>query len=122
MKYDLEERLINYSVLILDIVDAMPDNKGANHLASQIIRSGTAPALMYGEAQSSESRKDFIHKMRLPLKELRETNNCLKIIDRKQYIGNADDKLNRCLKESHELISIFVKSIGTAIENAKVKN
>ena len=121
MKYDLEERLINYSVLILDIVDAMPDDKGANHLASQIIRSGTAPALMYGEAQSSESRKDFIHKMRLPLKELRETYNCLKIIDRKQYTGNAGDKLNRCLKESHELISIFVKSIGTAIENAKVK-
>jgi four helix bundle protein len=99
----------------------MPDNKGANHLASQLIRSGTAPALMYGEAQSSESRKDFIHKMRLPLKELRETYNCLKIIDRKQYAGNADDKLNKVLKESHELISLFVKSIGTAIENAKVK-
>jgi four helix bundle protein len=121
MKYDLEERLINYSVLILDIVEAMPANKGANHLASQIIRSGTAPALMYGEAQSSESRKDFIHKMRLPLKELRETYNCLKIIDRKWYAGNADDKLNKVLKESHELISIFVKSIGTAIENSKVK-
>jgi four helix bundle protein len=120
MKYDLEERLINYSVLILDIVDTMPGNKGANHLASQIIRSGTAPALMYGEAQSSESRKDFIHKMRLSLKELRETYNCLKIIDRKQYTGNAD-KLIKGLKESHELISIFVKSIGTAIENAKVK-
>ena len=121
MKYDLEERLINYSVLILDIVDAMPDNKGANHLASQTIRSGTAPALMYGEAQSSESRKDFIHKMRLPLKELRETYNCLKVISRKQYVGNADDKLNTGLKETHELISIFVKSIGTAIENAKIK-
>ena len=100
MKYDLEERLINFSVLILDIVDAMPDVKGANHLASQIIRSGTAPALMYGEAQSSESRKDFIHKMRLPLKELRETYNCLKIIDRKQYTRNVDDKLNKGLKES----------------------
>ena len=121
MKYDLEERLINYSVLILDIVDSMPGNKGAKHLASQIVRSGTAPALMYGEAQSSESRKDFIHKMSLPLKELRETYNCLKIIDRMQYTGNVDDKLNKGLKESHELISIFVKSIGTAIENSKLK-
>ena len=121
MKYDLEERLINYSVLILDIVDAMPDNKGANHLASQIVRSGTAPPLMYGEAQSSESRKDFIHKMRLPLKEIRETYNNLKIIDRKKYLGNTDDNLIRALKESHELVSIFVKSIGTAIENSKVK-
>jgi len=107
MKYDLEERLITYSVLILDIVDAMPDNKSAKHLASQIARSGTARALMYGEAQSSDSRKDFIHKMRLPLKELRETFNCLKIIDRKQYTGNVDDKLDKALKESHELISIF---------------
>jgi four helix bundle protein len=121
MKYDLEERLINYSVLILDIVDAMPDNKGANHLANQIVRSGTAPPLMYGEAQSSESRKDFIHKMRLPLKELRETNNNLKIIDRKKYLGNANDKVCIALKESHELISIFVKSIGTAIDNSKLK-
>jgi four helix bundle protein len=59
MKFNLEERLIDYSVLILDIVDVMEDNKGSNHLASQIVRSGTAPALLYGEAQSAESRKDF---------------------------------------------------------------
>ena len=57
MKFDLDERLINYSVLILEIVDSLPDNKGANHLANQIVRSATAPSLMYGEAQSSESQK-----------------------------------------------------------------
>jgi four helix bundle protein len=89
MKHDLEERLINYNVIILDIVEAMPDNKGANHLGNQIVRSGTAPSLMYGEALSSESRRDFIHKMRLSLKELRETYNCLKIISRKNYVGTA---------------------------------
>jgi four helix bundle protein len=121
MKYDLEERLINYSVLILDIVDALPDNRGANHLASQLVRSGTAPSLMYGEAQSSESRRDFIHKMRLPLKELRETHNCLKIISRKNYVGTGNEKLIRALSESQELISIFVKSVGTAIKNSKTK-
>lgn len=121
MKYDLEERLINYSVLILDIVEGLPENKGANHLGSQIVRSGTAPALMYGEAQSAESRKDFIHKMRLPLKELRETYNCLKIISRRNYVGIANEKLTIALSESHELISIFVKSIGTAINNLKTK-
>ena len=119
MKYDLEERLINYSVLILDIVDELPDNKGANHLANQIVRSGTAPSLMYGEAQSSESRKDFIHKMRLPLKELRETYNCLKNISRKKYNGSGNEKLTKALSESHELISIFVKSISTAIKNTQ---
>jgi len=119
MKYDLEERLINYSVLILDIVDVLPDNKGANHLGSQIVRSGTAPSLMYGEAQSAESRRDFVHKMRLPLKELRETYNCLKIIDRKNYVGTENEKLIKALGESHELISIFVKSVGTAVKNLK---
>ena len=119
MKYDLEERLINYSVLILDIVDAMPDNKGANHLSSQIVRSGTAPSLMYGEAQASESRKDFVHKMRLPLKELRETYNCLKIISIKNYVGTGNEKLVKALSESHELILIFAKSITTALNNSK---
>src|SRR5687767_14428685 len=122
MKYDLEERLINYSVLILDIVDALPDNKGGNHLSSQIVRSGTAPSLMYGEAQSSESRRDFIHKMRLPLKELRETYNCLKIIKMKNYTGTPNEKLTKALNESHELISIFVKSVDTAVKNSKAKN
>ena len=118
MKYDLEERLIYYSVLILDIVEELPDNKGANHLGGQIVRSGTAPSLMYGEAQSSESRKDFIHKMRLPLKELRETNNCLRIICKKNYLKD-NQNLIKALSESTELISIFAKSIGTAIKNSR---
>jgi four helix bundle protein len=90
MKYDLEDRLIAYSVLILDLVDRLPDNRAANHLAGQIIRSGTAPALMYGEAQSSESRRDFVHKMKMSLKELRETFVCLKIIDKRDYINETD--------------------------------
>ncbi len=97
MKFDLEERLINYSVLILDIVDSLPENKVANHLANQIVRSGTAPSLMYGEAQSSESRKDFIHKMRLSLKELRETYNCLKILSRRNFPGTVNKSLNKGL-------------------------
>ena len=119
MKYDLEERLIKYSVLILDIVEELPDSKGANHLANQIVRSGTAPSLMYGEAQSSESRKDFIHKMRLSLKELRETYVCVKIINAKCYTGKQNDNLTLALSEGYELISIFVKSIATAIQNFK---
>ena len=119
MKFDLDERLINYSVLILEIVDSLPDNKGANHLANQIVRSGTAPSLMYGEAQSSESRKDFIHKMRLSLKELRETNNCLKILSKKNFSTSVNARLSSALDETNELISIFVKSIGTAIKNSQ---
>ncbi len=118
MKYDLDDRLISYSVLVLEIVDEMPDNRGANHLASQLVRSGTAPALMYGEAQAAESRRDFIHKMKLPLKELRETFNCLRIIARRGY--GVGEKLTKALKESDELIAIFVRSIGTAIKNSNI--
>ena len=79
-KFDLEERLINFAVLIIDIVEEMPNKKSANHLSGQLIRSGTSPALNYGEAQSGESMKDFIHKIKIVLKELRETYICLKII------------------------------------------
>jgi four helix bundle protein len=118
MKFDLEERLIEYSVLILEIIDLLPDNRGANHLAGQLVRSGTAPALLYGEAQSAESRKDFIHKMKVSLKELRESFICLKIIDKKNYLKGAE-KLKKGLAESNELISIFVKSVETAQNNLR---
>lgn len=118
MKYDLEERLIDYAVLILEIVELMPDNRGANHLAGQLVRSGTAPALMYGEAQGAESRRDFIHKMKMSLKELRESFVCLKVINKKDYLKGAE-KLKKSLTESNELISIFVKSIETAQNNLK---
>jgi len=121
MKFDLDERLINYSVLILEIADSLPDNKGANHLANQIVRSGTAPSLMYGEAQASESRKDFIHKMRLPLKELRETHNCLKILTKMCYQDAPNKRLAQAVNESQELIAIFAKSINTAIKNSESK-
>ncbi len=66
-KYDLEERLIEFSVLIIEIVNAMPQTKAGNHLSGQLVRSGTSVSLNYGEAQSAESRKDFIHKMKVIL-------------------------------------------------------
>jgi four helix bundle protein len=117
-KYDLEERLINFTVLVIEIVEAMPDTKTANHLAGQLLRSGTAPALNYGEAQSGESRRDFIHKIKIVLKELRESNVCLKIIIRaKQYLDES--KINSALTECNELISIFVKSVETAQKNMR---
>lgn len=121
MKFDLEERLIDYAVINLEIVEMMPDNKGANHLAGQLVRSGTAPALMYGEAQAAESRKDFIHKMKVALKELRESFICQRVINKKNYLKSAT-KLKIVLKESDELISIFVKSIETAQNNLKKGN
>ena len=117
-KFDLEERLVKLSVLIIEIASELPNTKAGNHLAGQIIRSGTSVSLNYGEAQAGESRKDFIHKMKVVLKELRETFVCLKIIHQANLHKNESKNLN-ARKENDELISIFVKSITTAQGNIK---
>lgn len=86
-KKELEERLIKFAVCITEIVLSISDTKAANHLGGQLMRSGTSSALNYGEAQSAESTKGFIHKLRVVLKALRETNICLQIIHRsKQFL------------------------------------
>ena len=115
-KFELEERLINFSVAIIDIANELPNTKVGNHLSGQLVRSGTSPALNYGEAQSGESRKDFVHKIKIVLKELRETFVCLKIIHRTK-LYKSEKKMNMVLKENDELISIFVKSVETAQRN-----
>ena len=115
-KYTLEERLITFSVLIIEIVNEMPNSKAGKTMSGQIIRSGTSVALNYGEAQSGESKKDFIHKMKLVLKELRETFVALKIIHKAKLFLD-EDKIIHAKKENNELISIFVKSIETANKN-----
>ena len=79
-KFDLNERLINFAASILKMSELLPKIFAGNNIACQLIRSGTSPALNYDEAQSAESRNDFIHKMKVSAKELRETFNCLKII------------------------------------------
>ncbi len=112
-KFDLEERLIDFSVLIIKLTNEMPSSKAGNHLSSQLVRSGTSVSLNYGEAQSAESRKDFIHKMKIILKELRETFVCLKIIHLSKLF-ESENLLIDLKKETNELISIFVKSIETA--------
>lgn len=117
-RFDLEERLINFAVLIIEIVEEMQNTKAANHLSGQLVRSGTSPALNYGEAQSAESRKDFIHKFKIVLKELRETFVCLRIIKRAK-LYNSLEKIEATLTENNELIAIFVKSTNTAQMNAK---
>jgi len=119
-KFDLEGRLINFAVMIVEICESMPDTRSSNHLAGQLIRSGTSPALNYGEAQSGESRKDFIHKIKIVLKELRESYICLKIINRSK-LYKSEEKIKLALNENNELISIFVKSAETAQKNLTVK-
>lgn len=114
-EFDLEERLIDFAVRVIGVVESLPDTKAGNHIAGQLVRSGTSPAPNYGEAQSAESPKDFIHKMKIALKELRETMIWLKIIQRKPLC--APERLDSILTECNELIAIFVTSINTARKN-----
>jgi len=118
-KYDLEERLINFAVRIINIVEALPNTRSGNHIGGQLVRCGTAAAPNYGEAQSAESRKDFIHKMKIALKELRETQVWLKIIQCKKLV-KIEEELKSLINECDELISIFFTSIKTARKNRKV--
>ena len=113
---DLEDRLINFAVRVINVVDALPNSKVGNHISGQLLRSGTSPAPNYGEAQSAESRKDFIHKMKIALKELRETLVWLRIIQRKELCDPS--RLNEITEECDQLISIFVKSVKTAESGA----
>ena len=115
MKYDLIERTIDFAVSIIQIADLLPKTKAGNHIASQIIRSGTSPAANYGEAQGAESRKDFIHKMKICLKELRETLVWLKILEKSDLIQTSE--LSTIKEENNQLILIFFKSIETAKNN-----
>ena len=112
----LEERLIDFAVTIIGVVESLPNSKAGNHIASQLIRSGTSPAPNYGEARSAEPRKDFVHKMKISLKELRETMIWLKIIARKR-LGHCSG-IPEAIAECDELIAIFVSSTKTADENA----
>ena len=109
-KYDLNDRLIEYAVLVFKMIDRLTGSKAASHLGSQLLRSASAPALNYGEAQSAESRKGFIHKLRIILKELRESKNTILILSKYGSIENC----NKELQETIELIAIFTSSIETA--------
>lgn len=112
-KFDLEDRLESFAIKVMEVVELLPNTRSGNHIAGQLIRCGTSPALNYAEAQSAESRNDFIHKMKIALKELRETYVCLKIITHKPLIKPCY-LLDEIIKENNALISIFVKSIITA--------
>jgi four helix bundle protein len=111
--FDLEERLIDFAVRIIRTAESLPKTKVGNHIAGQLIRCGTSPAPNYGEAQSAESLADFIHKMKVCLKELRETRIWLLMIVRANIVKPAS-KLKYLIDENNELISIFVTSIKTA--------
>ena len=117
VRYDLEERLLEFAARIIRIVDALPSSRAGNHIAGQLIRSGTSPLPNHGEAQAAESRADFIHKLKICLKELRETRRWLRLIARAELIQPAS-KVDALLATCEELIRIFFTSLRTAASAA----
>src|SRR2546425_686783 len=97
-KYDLEDRLLEFAATVIEVSEKLPNTRAGNHLAGQLLRAGTSPYGNHGEAQAPESAEDFIHKMKVCLKELRETRRWARLILRQGWIGN-DAKLVFVLTE-----------------------
>lgn len=114
--YDLSDRLVSYAAAVIALAESLPDSRAGSHIAGQLLRSGTSPAPNYGEAEAAESRKDFLHKMGVCLKELRESRVWLRIIARREMLSQT--QVHPLLVETEELIRIFGASITTARRNA----
>jgi len=119
-KFDLEDRLLEFASSIIDLSETLPDTRAGNHLAGQILRSGTSPYPNHGEAEAAGSRDDFIHKLKIYLKELRETRRWARLIKRKAWVKNEVTLLFG-LGQCDELIRIFHSSIRTAKLNAQTE-
>src|SRR3954463_1438569 len=116
-KYDLEERLLNFTADVVRLADSLPNTKAGNHIAGQLLRCGTSPLANHGEVEAAESRKDFLHKLRICLKELRETWRWLRLLGRLEL--SPGGQLRPALTEVEELIRIFAASVRTTEKNAK---
>ncbi|MBM4044034.1 MAG: four helix bundle protein [Planctomycetes bacterium] len=117
-KYDLEERLLDYGARVIRLVEALPKTRSGNHVGGQLLRSGTSPLFNHGEAQAAESPADFVHKMKVCLKELRESRRALRLI---QYVPliKPTSRMDSLISETEELIRIFASSIKTAEKHAR---
>jgi four helix bundle protein len=115
-KYDLEERLLEFSAAVIHVSEKIPQSRAGNHVAGQLLRSGTSPYGNHGEAQAPESADDFIHKMKVCLKELRETHRWSRLVHRMRWLA-SDRDLVFALREGDELIRIFNASVQTAERN-----
>ena len=109
---DIEERLIDFAVAVVNLVMKVPHNKLGEHFVNQLGRSGTSPAAHYAESRGSESNKDFVHKLKLCLKELNESRVWLKIVHRSKMIPDAE--IEPVLNECDQLCRIINASIRTA--------
>jgi four helix bundle protein len=116
-RFDLEDRLLEFSARIIRLVDALPNTRAANHLAGQLLGCGTSPYGNHGEVEAAESRKDFVHKLKICLKELKETRRWLRLACKSPIISATETAA--ILNETEELTRIFFSSIRTAEKNAR---
>jgi four helix bundle protein len=117
---ELADRLLDFAVRIGRVVDALPDSRLGRHIASQLVRCGTSPAPNYEEGRAAESRKDFVHKLSISLKELRETRYWLRLASRAELI--VESKLADVIDESDQLCRILGQSLITARSAGKLKS
>ncbi len=118
--YELEDRFVDFTCRMIDVVENLPNNRAGNYIAGQLIRTCNSPTFNYGEAKAAESTNDFIHKMCVVLKELKECRTALKVIIKNEFIEPIK-KLEGIYNETEELIAIIAKSIITAKQNKENK-
>ncbi len=114
----LDERLLEFAAVCIRVAEQLPASYAGRHVCGQLIRSGTAPMAHHGEAQGGESTEDFIHKMSIALKELRESERWLRLIVRVPLLKETS-KVALAIAESDELQRIFYASIQTARQKSK---
>ncbi len=110
-----QERFLNFSADILMLVSKFPKNQAGRHIADQLFRSGTSVGAHLEEARAGESRADFIHKMQVALKELREVGYWLKLVTKTNLV--ADTSLPRISDECEQLTAMLAQSVITAKRN-----
>jgi four helix bundle protein len=119
---DISDRLLDFAARVGRLVDGLPESRLGRHVAGQLVRSGTSPAPNYEEARGAESKRDFVHKLGICLKELRESCCWLRLVIKAEML--SDKQVAELLDEGQQLCAIIAKSIVTAktAENARSKS
>lgn len=116
--YDLEERLMEFAVRVIRVTESMNRSSAGVYVADQLLRSATSPYGHHGEAEGAESRDDFVHKLRVCYKELREARRWLRLVQRAPLVKKPE-LLTAITTEAEELVRIFAASIRTALANGR---
>ncbi len=111
---EMVDRLINFAARVGKVVDALPDTRMGRHIGGQLVRSGTSPAPNYEEACAAESRADFVHKLSICLKELRESRSWIRLIIKTEML--TEHRMAELLDECNQLCNMIGQSIVTAKE------